>query len=263
MVPNAGSVIYSDCGGELVKKKSPSCGKQKQVILKQLLELLADGGGGDGGGDDVEPRTPCSGGGWQPENLCEEQLQEEKQLEDGGGGGFTSLLMMQPSASLKEEVNSLWNNSSTCDHSAQIWDFNLGQLRGHDEPGSIDLECGGSDMVYTVKSYSELLKETSLEKRGANYSIAHEDIIPFNCTSNNQGPATSESNSLPVSKPSSYSDFTKTKSFGGSIDLQFADQPILMNSENVMAMTKADMDLLAKNRGNAMQRYKEKKKNRR
>ncbi|KAL3655921.1 hypothetical protein CASFOL_000317 [Castilleja foliolosa] len=258
MVPNAGSVNSSDCGAELVKKKkkSPSCGKQNQVILKQLLELLTDGGCGD----DVDPRMPCSGGsGWRAENYCEEQLQED-QLQDEGEG-FTSLLM-QTSAIPKEEVNTLWNNS-TCDYSAQIWDFNLGQLRKHEEPDSVDLECGGSDMVYTVKSYSELLKETSLEKGGGNHSMVHEDIVPFSCTSNNQGPAISESNSLPVLKPSSFSGFTKTKSFGGSIDLQFADQPIVMSSENVMAMTKADMDLLAKNRGNAMQRYKEKKKNRR
>ncbi|KAI3467785.1 hypothetical protein Pfo_024448 [Paulownia fortunei] len=264
MVPNASSVIYSDCGGELVKKKSPSCGKQKQVILKQLLELLADGGGGGGGGgggEDVGPRTPSSGA-WRQENLggqYEEQPQEQKQQLQQGGG-FTSLLMMQTSANPKEEANILWN-TSTCDHSAQIWDFNLGQLRGHEEASPLELEYGGSDMVYTVKSYGELLKEASLAKRrgvdlpGVNCSIAHEDMIPFNSASNNQtpsqGPATSESNNLPASRPTSK-------------DFRFMDQSILMRSESVAAaMTKADMELLAKNRGNAMQRYKEKKKTRR
>lgn len=50
----------------------------------------------------------------------------------------------------------------------------------------MELEYGGSDMVYTMKSYGELLKEASLAKRrgvdlsGVNCSIAHEDIIPFN-----------------------------------------------------------------------------------
>ncbi|KAL0357714.1 UNVERIFIED_CONTAM: Zinc finger protein CONSTANS-LIKE 15 [Sesamum calycinum] len=295
MVPNASSVIYSNYGGELVKKKSPNCGKQKQVILKQLLELLADGGGAGGGsGEEVGPPTPSSAAPRQ-ENMCgqyEEQPQEQKQQ----GGGFTSLLMMQTLENSKEESNTLWN-TRTCDHSAQyiditfwmlgiemlelevaeipftfeekIWDFNLGQLRGHEESSPLELEYEGSDMVYTVKNYGELLKEASGAKRirmdlsGANCSIAHEDMIPFSSASNNrtpsQGPATSESNNLPVSRPSSCSGFSKP-----SKDFQFMDQSILMKSESVAAaMTKADIELLAKNRGNAMQRYKEKKKTRR
>lgn len=111
MVPNGSSVIYSDCGGELVKKKkSPNCGKQKQVILKQLLDLLTDSGGGDG--EDVRPRTPGTGA-WRPE-IFEEQPQEQR-------GGFTSLLMMHTPSELKEEGNSnmLWN-TTTCDHSSQV-----------------------------------------------------------------------------------------------------------------------------------------------
>lgn len=67
----------------------------------------------------------------------------------------------------------------------QIWDFNLGQLRSHEESSPVELEFGGSD-VYTVKSYGELLKEASSTKRrgvnvsGMNCSFANEDIIPFN-----------------------------------------------------------------------------------
>lgn len=67
----------------------------------------------------------------------------------------------------------------------QIWDFNLGQLRGHEESSPVELEFGGND-VYTVKSYGELLKEASLTKRrgvdvsGMNCCIANEDMIPFN-----------------------------------------------------------------------------------
>lgn len=128
MVPNASSAIYSDCGGELVKKKkNPSCGKQKQVILKQLLELLADGGGGEGDGEDVGPRTP-SGGAWQQESFCgqyEEQQQEppppqQQQQLLPEGGAFTSLLMMQAPPNRKEESNMLWNTTA-CDHSSQVF----------------------------------------------------------------------------------------------------------------------------------------------
>lgn len=87
-----------------------------------------------------------------------------------------------------------------------------------------------------------------------------------NATNNqtqSQGPATSESNNVPLSRPSSCSGLTKPESVGGSKDMQFMNQSILTTSENLAAMSKSDMELLAKNRGNAMQRYKEKKKTRR
>ncbi|KAL8535033.1 hypothetical protein ACS0TY_010889 [Phlomoides rotata] len=218
MVPNASSVIYSDCGGELVKKKkSPNCGKLKQVILKQLLELLADG-------EDVR----------RPENFEEQRRQD---------GVFTSLLKMQTSSEPKEEGNTniLWN-TSTRDHSAQqIWDFNLGQLRGHEE---------GGEMLYTVpKEASTLSKRRGMDLSGVNCC---QDIIPYNMGS--QGPATSESNN-------NIGDYSKPKCFGGSKDIQFMGSSVLMPSESANA--KNDLKLLAKNRGNAMQRYMEKKKTRR
>ncbi|KAK4488734.1 hypothetical protein RD792_004515 [Penstemon davidsonii] len=260
MVPTGNSVIYSSCVGELMKKKVPSCGKQKQVILKQLLELLADGGGGD----EVGPRTPSSGGAWGQDNMYEAQ-------QESGGGGFSSLLMANNLANIpKEEGNMLWS-TSTRDNTSQIWDFNLGQLRDHEECNTLQFEYGGIDMVYMVNSYGELLKESSLTTRrgldlpGVNCSAAHEEMIPFNSASNNptasHEPATSESNNVPVSRLSSCSGFAKPKSYGGSKDIKFTDESLLIKSQG--AITKADMELLAKNRGNAMQRYKEKKKTRR
>ncbi|KAL1550490.1 zinc finger protein CONSTANS-LIKE 14-like [Salvia divinorum] len=267
MVPNVRSMIYSNCGGELVnKKKNSSCGKQKQVILKQLIELLQDSGGG-GDGEDVGPGTP-SRGLWRQDGQYEEQ-EPEQQLQElpQDRGGFTSLLMMpMPTpANHKEERN------NACDHGAKIWDFNLGQLRGHEESSPVELEFGGSDM-YTMRSYGELLKEASLAKRrgvdvsGVNCSVTQEDIIPFNSAANNQTPsqgaATSESNNVPVSRPPCLG-LTKPESLGGSKDMQFTSQSILMARESVAAMSKSDIELLATNRGNAMQRYKEKKKTRR
>lgn len=66
----------------------------------------------------------------------------------------------------------------------QIWDFNLGQLRAHDE--SDPLEYTASDVGYVMRSYGELLKEASLgttkgaEISGFNCSIVHEDMVGFN-----------------------------------------------------------------------------------
>ena len=76
------------------------------------------------------------------------------------------------------------------------------------------------------------------------------------------GACTPESNNVPVSRPPC-SGLTKPESLGGSKDLQFTNQSILLASESMAAMSKSDIELLAKNRGNAMQRYKEKKKTRR
>lgn len=56
-------------------------------------------------------------------------------------------------------------------------------------------------------------------------------------------------------------DYSKPKCFNGSKDIQFMGQSILVPSESAIA--KNDLELLAKNRGNAMQRYMEKKKTRR
>ncbi|KAK4486047.1 hypothetical protein RD792_008710 [Penstemon davidsonii] len=234
MVPDGNSVIYSN--------RSHSCGKQKQVILKQLLQLLED-----------------SGGAWRQEDVFEEK-------EQSGEGAFSSFLTMQKPGVQKEETDILWN-SSTCDHTTQIWDFNLGQSRDHEESNALELDC---DMMgYEMKSYGELLKESSLATRrgldlsGVNCSSAHEEMIAFNSTSKNpmssQGPATSESNNLSVQR--SCSSFTKTK---GPKDIQFMDESFSIKGESDTAPTNnADIELLAKNRGNAMQRYKEKKKTRR
>lgn len=80
-----------------------------------------------------------------------------------------------------------------------------------------------------------------------------------------QGPATSESNNLPIAKPSSGSAFGKPKDSSSSKEIKFMEQSFLLRHDKVAtaASTKADLELLAQNRGNAMQRYKEKKKTRR
>lgn len=75
----------------------------------------------------------------------------------------------------------------------------------------------------------------------------------------NQGSATSESNNLPIARPSSGSAFGKPKGSSSSKNIQF-EQPFLVRTT---AAAKANLELLAQNRGNAMQRYKEKKKTRR
>lgn len=74
-----------------------------------------------------------------------------------------------------------------------------------------------------------------------------------------QGPATSESSNFPVPRSSALT-FDKSKDFNDT-----KHDSIVEKGENstVAATTKADMELIAQNRDNAMQRYREKKKIRR
>lgn len=65
----------------------------------------------------------------------------------------------------------------------QIWDFNLGRLRGS---GPLEVSEGANDAGFTIKSYEELSREVSLENTkglgeiyGMNCSIAHDDIVAF------------------------------------------------------------------------------------
>lgn len=79
-----------------------------------------------------------------------------------------------------------------------------------------------------------------------------------------QGPATSESNNLPIRRSALGSGAVKRKCYGGLNDFQLMDEAVLVKSESELAaITKASGELWVKNRGSAMQRYKEKKKIRR
>ncbi|KAF5930166.1 hypothetical protein HYC85_031039 [Camellia sinensis] len=125
------------------------------------------------------------------------------------------------------------------------------------------------------ESYDELLKEASLastkgfgEIYGANCSMTHEDLIVFHNNANkptaSNRPATPESNNLPIGRPSSGLAFIKPKGYSASKDIQFIESSVLVRGKTpTAAITKADMEQLAQNRGNAMQHYKEKKKYRR
>ena len=86
-----------------------------------------------------------------------------------------------------------------------------------------------------------------------------------NNSTSSQGPATSESNNFPVARVLSGTGLSKPKCSGSSKDVQFMEQSILVRGEGLKmkAATRVDMELLARNRGDATQRYKEKKKPRR
>ncbi|XP_030542133.1 zinc finger protein CONSTANS-LIKE 15 [Rhodamnia argentea] len=270
-----------------------NCGRRKQEMHKQLVELLnsdlednsdgGGGGGGGGGGDNLVPRTPNRTTAAWPEN-GEEICGEHRHGSDGVDAvvmdhhepfqqppTFTSLLMFPTQRDLEETGRSVVGvgTSNVAGQSTQIWDFNLGRLRSQEEASAVEVGYGESNEGFMIKSYDELMKETSImttkmfgDVYQLNGYLLPEDIALYNANSSNlgasQGPATSESNNLPMPR-------AKAKGSTNSKGYNFADQT-LITSGNDMGMavkTKADLELLAQNRGNAMLRYKEKKKNRR
>lgn len=138
IVPNGNGVVLPNmgCGEVAIKKQS---GKQKQILYKQLVELLkreysVAGGGGE---SNCQPGTPNRSGGWQPNaeaiglrnensgdgvdavltgsSAVEPQLQQQTTP-------FTSLLMMPVHPHDDDGIvdgDMLWD-SGTIGHSTQV-----------------------------------------------------------------------------------------------------------------------------------------------
>lgn len=65
----------------------------------------------------------------------------------------------------------------------QIWDFNLGRSRSHEETGTLEVAFGANDAGFMIKNFGELMKETSLtdtkllgDLYQMNCHIAHENM---------------------------------------------------------------------------------------
>ncbi|KAF8400029.1 hypothetical protein HHK36_015903 [Tetracentron sinense] len=288
MVPNENAPIYDTVPSAelpaLSKRQIPSCGKYSQVICKQLVELLRRNLvpiNGSSENLDSETATRCAqqGNTVYPDlgNGVDRALDGHESLQQETP--FTSLLMLPTHMDLREndrinEGDILWDSNPN-DHASQIWDFHLGRSRDHEEPGPLEVGYGASNAGFMIKNYSDLIKETPLATTKVfddiykmNCSMKHEDISSQNNNLNNptasQGPATSESNNIPLIRPLSGSTVVKPKACSGTNDVHFMEQPLLAGGEiSRAATTKADMELLAQNRGYAMLRYKEKKKTRR
>ncbi|KAF8408465.1 hypothetical protein HHK36_007619 [Tetracentron sinense] len=279
MVPNENPQMYANVPcveiPVLSRQQNPSCGKNKQVICKQLVELLrrnlvpveGDGDGEGEGLDDQETPGRCAPEGdvVYPElgngaTDAHQSLQQEQTP-------YTSLLML-PTMDLREndritEGDILWDTNRKVHQATQIWDFNLGRSRDHEEPGPLEVGYGASDAGFMIQNYSDLIKETPW----ANTKVL-EDVYKMNCpmkyehfssqnnNSNNptatQGPVTSESNNISMVKPLSGSTVGKPKACSSTNDVHFMELPLIVGGETARAATKADLELMAQNRGNAI-----------
>ncbi|KAJ8759379.1 hypothetical protein K2173_006899 [Erythroxylum novogranatense] len=294
MVPNENVNVCGNVNnGEMLpgSKRQPSlnCGKNKQVIHKQLVELLKrDIVAGDGDGENLLPETTSRNGNWHGNVETVDfgngngddvvagngdkgaATTNQPSTQQQGSVQSTLMLPMQADPKPSGRVNGggmLWGSNANT-QGAQIWDFHLGQSRKHDESTELEIAFGPNNGGFVIKNIDELVRETSLANSKMlgdiyqmNCSITADDMSSYNNNFGSQGPATSESNNLPITRPTN----GKVKGPSGFEDLQITEQSLFLRSETMInpVAKKADMELLVQNRGNAMQRYKEKKKTQR
>ncbi|KAJ0257926.1 Zinc finger protein CONSTANS-LIKE 15 [Hirschfeldia incana] len=192
------------------KKRSSSCGRYKQVLCKQLEELLKgeDNDGDGGGGEEVQ--------------VMPERLGCARDADAPPTTSFTSLVLNAANPSGGQ--------------STQIWDFNLGQSREPEDTGA----------AFKVNSFIKLLNDSTKAKGAKEICQDY-----FKRSTSGQVPAKSENNNIFGSNSSNELRFTENT----------AGTSCYKTSRVVAA--KADLEQLARNRGKAMQRYKEKRNNRR
>lgn len=264
------------------RQKSPA---GKQALFQQLTELAKRDSAAASVPSHLSPRTPMAAGGSE---------------HDGGSlqpMPYASLLMLAPSGCaelngsdrLVRDDDLLWD-CGPADHSAQIWDFNLKRSRDHIESSSFEIGCATNCGGFTITSYNDLLEENSFATTKilkdiyeTNCSSANEDILSSNIhhtssqnlstvnttskwrsNSNNSainGLTASGNNASTVVRPSCSSSHDPGPG-GKTRQISFGKHPLLEN-ETIKAIDKVDSKMLAQNRGDAMLRYREKKKTRR
>ncbi|XP_043723269.1 zinc finger protein CONSTANS-LIKE 14-like isoform X3 [Telopea speciosissima] len=148
-----------------------------------------------------------------------------------------------------------------------------GKVEGLDFRSKVDRAMDENISLHHQAPYTSMLPDSVVLRQ--NDGLAENNILWANppeqasqTNSNNpaasQGATIAESNNVPMVRASSSSTLAKPKASGSSKDVHFVQQPVLTRDETMpAAIMEVDMELLTKNRGNAMLRYKEKKKTRR
>ncbi|XP_039137640.1 zinc finger protein CONSTANS-LIKE 14-like [Dioscorea cayenensis subsp. rotundata] len=170
----------------------------------------------------------------------------------------------------------LFDSGTVADHSTQIWDFNLGRSREQNESSLFEMDGYGTNTEgFTIKSYDDLFRENT-------FSTTHvlEDIYNTNCISAATDDISSTNVRCVSSRKKGQDNLTAnsgnsnwtavrptnvlhdTEPNHAIKEISFTQHPVI-SSKQFKALNKIDSEQLAQNRGNAMQRYKEKRKTRR
>ncbi|KAG9446273.1 hypothetical protein H6P81_012401 [Aristolochia fimbriata] len=282
-VPNAGSA-----GPPPTKRRGPNCGRHKQVIYLQLVELLRrdlmsePGAEPATGSCELSPGTPSRNG---PPGSG------DSRVSDGGDMSmqdmpFTSLLML-PGAEFRESdrlvgEDVFWDCDAS-DKNSQIWDFNSGKSKENEGPRAQEVGYGANDVEFMLRNYNNLMKENSMSSTNVledlydmNCCAAHDDLSSTNIPqfspshlgnaleSSRKWQGNSHQSSMQTPTTSGYNMLSQVRaSTATAKEIHFGDQPSVVGNEKRKSVNKADMELLQQNRDNAMLRYKEKRKNRR
>uniref|UniRef100_A0A0E0ETP8 CCT domain-containing protein n=1 Tax=Oryza meridionalis TaxID=40149 RepID=A0A0E0ETP8_9ORYZ len=173
----------------------------------------------------------------------------------------------------------VWQRTAPSDPPCQIWDFNLGKSRDHDEHSALELHFGSKDGGFMIKSYNDMIEEVSSSSRkdlqyiyDSTYSFAPEDIVSANIyqlTPKQLSTATSgnkrhknEQHGLTNDGPSSSRIVDVDRTLNSSPEEVAA---VLAGENSITDQTvtgadqrnslKIDSRTIAMNRDNAMQRY--------
>ncbi|XVF59962.1 hypothetical protein PTKIN_Ptkin08bG0004600 [Pterospermum kingtungense] len=274
MVPNDDSSISS----ALLSSVKLNHEVYRQLVEMGKRDLVRVSGDGAELGPGTPPITSADQGNFasfEVENGDDELLHQQTP--------FTSLLMLQNNLVLRQndyvaEGELLWDCKPSY-QASQIWDFQSGRLRDCEESGPEDTGCenGKNNNGFVMKNHKELAKGGSVSKTKVfqdmydemRHSMRCEDTLSRNnCNEafSMYTPTTEESNNVAVAGSSSDSKVAEPLKVEGAKYFQIMDQDhhfLAANESKNEAKAKVDMELLAQNRGNAMLRYKEKKKHRR
>jgi hypothetical protein len=231
-------------GGGGCEVKKHGRGKKKQIVLRQLSELFKRDSSTLLMNNDFQNEDQNS---WQQGNVDSVNglttddccAQEESPLTS-----FQDLMMKGQAEGIAESHN-MWTSTNPSQHTTHIWDFNLGQLRDPNESDQLEVGFGTNDAGFKMKSYGELLKDAT--GFGEMYGLNCDSISNLN-KANKGGETSNLGNSSFLSLERFNSEEIKFMKTGGE-----------STSTRTVKVAAADV---AKNRGNAMLRYKEKKKTR-
>ncbi|KAM3189986.1 hypothetical protein ACQJBY_068309 [Aegilops geniculata] len=242
------------------------------------------------GYSDLSPRTPRRSSAGASGRLPDKQAPQPLPPAPEVPCPYTSLLMM-PSAHCAELIGNdrlrdddeeqlRWEFAPPSSvPPTQIWDFNLGRSRNHNEKSAHEIGFGSNNGGFMIKSYSDMLKEISCgtmkdleDIYDSGYGAATEDIMSTNicqvpsknvstasnkrmkvssCTSTMDGPTTSGSH-VPASGALGSS--SHDRGAAPTREISFGDQTIVPTGAERPA-ARIDSETLALNRDSAMQRY--------
>ncbi|KAI4348363.1 hypothetical protein L6164_009095 [Bauhinia variegata] len=257
MVPD----FHSSVSSALPKDQNLKCGNYRDDAYEQLLEMarrnLAQI---DKERAELDPGTP-------PGRLAHQVDVESLELNNGDDHEllqqqtlFTSLLMLPTDGDSRNtdyasEGDLLWDSSNPSYQMAQVWDFQSGKPRDCGEPKL--------SMFDSLEESSLMIPRTFQDIDNMNCMTFGDDLLSRNNQSDQSSSShvmmKEESYKKPRDGLSSGSNLIESMIYNGTVMEHFVG-----GSEDAnMVRPKVSADELAKNRGDAMLRYMEKKKTRR